>query len=85
MCKLSSLRVIVQWKRKVSLNSAIAHRDKILEIEERTWRLKSRATWLKEGDKNTKYFHRMDSHRKNQNTIWDLGIGGDARFHHKGN
>ena len=32
-------------------------------------RLKSRAIWIKEGDNNTKNFHRYATHRKNLNTI----------------
>ena len=37
--------------------------------EEKISRLKSRALWLEVGDKNTKYFHRFDSHKEKINTI----------------
>jgi len=43
-----------------------------LLLEEQSWRLKSHAIWIREGDKKTKFFHKFVSHRRNVNTIWSL-------------
>eukprot|EP00253_Pinus_taeda_P032708 PITA_32708 len=50
----------------------IKQRSQILKDREESWRLKSRATWLKEGDENTKFYHRFANGQKSINTIWKL-------------
>ena len=45
-------------------------------LEEVSWRQKSRALWLKEGDSNTKFFHCMANARRRGNFISSLTIRG---------
>ncbi|XP_075092306.1 uncharacterized protein LOC107821421 [Nicotiana tabacum] len=45
-----------------------------LKNEEIAWRQKSRALWLKEGDRNTKFFHRTANARKRNNNIDQIMI-----------
>lgn len=40
--------------------------------EETFWRMKSRVTWLKDGDRNTKFFHAATKNRRAQNKIRSL-------------
>lgn len=47
-----------------------------LKEHESYWRVRSRITWLKEGDKNTRFFHSKASRRRKNNTIQGLLIDG---------
>jgi len=42
------------------------------EQEEILWRQKSRVQWLKEGERNTKFFHKAMTHRRHINRITQL-------------
>ena len=40
------------------------------------WRQKSREVWLKEGDRNTRFFHEMANSQRRHNDIVSLKING---------
>jgi hypothetical protein len=44
----------------------------LLLADEERWRQKSRATWIQCGDKNTKFFHRFASFRRNKKHLWEV-------------
>eukprot|EP00253_Pinus_taeda_P017589 PITA_17589 len=54
------------------LTELTVKRGNILKEREETWRLQSTAIWLKEGDDNSKFFHKFANGRKVINTIWKL-------------
>ena len=45
-------------------------------LEEVTWRQKSREVWLKEGDRNTSFFHRMTNAHRRRNNMERIRING---------
>ena len=45
-------------------------------MKEISWRQKSRETWLKEGDKNTRFFHRMANSKRKRNCLKKIKING---------
>ena len=47
-----------------------------VDLEEVSWRQKSREIWLKEGDRNTRFFHRMTNSHRRRNSITSIRING---------
>ena len=45
-------------------------------MEETSWRQKFREIWLKEGDKNTEFFHRMANTHRGRNCLKSISING---------
>ena len=41
-------------------------------MEEEFWQIRSRSNWIKQGDKNTKYFHHHVSQRERKKRITEL-------------
>ena len=50
--------------------------EKVLLMEEINCRQKSRALWLREGDNNTRFFHRIANSNRRFNTIDRLLVNG---------
>ncbi|WMV49894.1 hypothetical protein MTR67_043279 [Solanum verrucosum] len=50
--------------------------------EEIHWRQRSRIQWIKNGDKNTKFFHRMATSHKRNNTMISFMINGEVSSDH---
>lgn len=51
------------------IRSTEAELDGVLKKEETMWFQRSRAMWLKDGDKTSKFFHEKATHRKLRNSI----------------
>lgn len=54
------------------------HNQLVLDQEEK-WRQRSKQTWVKAGDKNTRFFHQMASLRKRSNHV-DVVVEGDLHI-----
>ena len=57
-------------------NEAREEYKKWVLLEEITWRQKSREVWLKEGDRNTGFFHKMANAHRRRNNMDKIKING---------
>ncbi|KAL5165238.1 putative ribonuclease H protein [Glycine soja] len=80
-----STRKVLNLKRELNaledgLTNRILSQDEVKikkSLQEQLWnRQKDRVRWLKEGDINSNYFHRLINHRRRQNAIQGLFING---------
>ena len=55
---------------------ALEEYKKWVIMEETSWRQKSKELWLREGDKNTGYFHKMANAYKRVNSLVKIKING---------
>ncbi|PON39535.1 hypothetical protein PanWU01x14_304260 [Parasponia andersonii] len=66
-------RDVASWKNIRRLEKEC---DCLFFLEEEYWRQRSRAEWLKAGEKNIKFFHIKESKRRAKNEI--LGLENDS-------
>ena len=64
-----------QVASRLTLNMELEFED-IIKHEEIAWRQRSRATWLKHGDRNTSFFHRTANAHRRANTMDKLKLRG---------
>lgn len=62
----------------VDKTSLLLKYEELLKNEEVAWKQRSRAIWLKEGDRNTKFFHKTANTHKRCNNIDHLTIQGES-------
>ncbi len=68
----------LSYTERAQRDQAKAELENTLLIEEISWRQKSRSLWLKEGDKNTKFFHRIANSHRRKNSIGQLNVDGET-------
>ena len=69
---LSSLSLEDQTRR-IQIKGEIAN---LASLEEISWRQKSRILFVKEGDNNTRFFHRVANSHRRTNHIWAIEVDG---------
>lgn len=77
----SSSTDCMTFERRNQIRELEKAKQVLLHEEEASWRLKSRALWLREGDRNSKYFHKYANARRSKNTIWHTEDGRGGLFY----
>lgn len=56
----------------IQMNALKVSLNKLWELEEKYWQTRSRISWLKGGDKNSRFFHIITKQRRQRNKIVKL-------------
>jgi hypothetical protein len=67
--RLEELAALESSRHQAEMNALSNHMDELLYREEMMWRQHSRISWLKEGDRNTKFFYHKVAGRAKKNKI----------------
>ncbi|CAN0926381.1 LINE-1 reverse transcriptase homolog [Linum grandiflorum] len=62
------------WLHRANLKCEL---DKLWKLEEISWKQKARDNWLKLGDRNTKYFHRIANFNRRRNHLDGIFMNGE--------
>lgn len=74
---LEKNEMLGQLEEKIEKLMAVQDYHKVLRMEEISWRQKSKQSWLKEGDRNMKFFHKIVSWRQSINSLSRLKVVGN--------
>ena len=78
--KSEALSRVTYWDEKENDSLLTVEETEVRNLsllEEVSWRQKSRELWLKEGDKNTSFFHRMANSHRRRNSIKKVRVNGN--------
>ena len=79
---IEQVRVLTEEERLTHTRIKMELETNIL-FEEISWRQKSRALWLREGDKNTQFFHHVSNSNRRVNNIGKLNVEGQLTEDHE--
>ena len=79
---IKELRVLTEEERITHARIKM-ELEKYILFDEISWRQKSRALWLQEGDKNTNFFHHVANSNRRSNTIGKLCVDGELTEDHE--